>query len=292
MFSRKIFIAIAILVMAGMFGMMAKSFLATPVDQVATAAPSLETKRAPVAPQILVAVEDLPAGTFLKAVGVRWQDWPEDSIMRGHIRQGEQSIEDFTGSVVRHGIVTGEPIVASKLVRPGERGFLAAVLTPGKRAASVSVNAVSGNAGLIFPGDRIDVILTQQLDMDDSAPGRHTVGETILRNARVIAVDQRVQDIAQADEAQNAPVAKTVTLEVAPRGAETLAVAAELGTLTLSLRSLATPEEEGAPAAAPSPTYAADISTAFNRKSRDSAAASRNEIVVMRGIETTVVESK
>ncbi len=290
MFSRKIFIVIAILVMAGMFGMLARSFLATPVDQVATAAPAEEP--APATPQILVAVEDLPAGTFLKATGVRWQDWPEASIMRDQIRQGEQSVEDFTGSVVRLGMVAGEPVVASKLVRPGERGFLAAVLTPGMRAASVSVNAVSGTAGLIFPGDRIDVILTQQLDVDDSAPGRQTIGETILRDARVIAVDQRVQDLARADEAQSAPVAKTITLEVAPRGAETLAVAAELGTLTLSLRSLATPEEEGTVAAAPRPTYAGDISVAFNRKSRDSAAASRNEIVVMRGKETTVVESK
>ncbi|MHA1567738.1 MAG: Flp pilus assembly protein CpaB, partial [Alphaproteobacteria bacterium] len=224
MFNRKIFIIVAILVMAGMFGMMAKSFLATPNDQTAVAAPSIEEPAA-LAPQILVAVDDLPAGTFIKSVSVRWQDWPEDAIMAAHVRQGEQTVEDFTGSVVRHGIVAGEPIVGSKLVRPGEHGFLAAVLTPGKRAASVSVNAVSGNAGLIFPGDRIDVILTQQLDMSESAPGRHTVGETILRNARVIAVDQRVQDIAQGGETQAAPVAKTVTLEVEPRGAETLAVA-------------------------------------------------------------------
>ncbi len=292
MFSRKIFIVVAIVAMAGMFGMMAKSFLASPQDQVATAAPSVAEDPVSVVPQILVAVDDLPAGSFVKSVDVRWQDWPEDAIMQGHVRQGERTVEDFTGSVVRHGIVAGEPIVASKLVRSGERGFLAAVLTPGNRAASVSVNAVSGNAGLIFPGDRVDVILTQQLDVDESAPGRHTVGETILRDARVIAVDQRVQDIARTGEDQTAPVAKTVTLEVQPRGAETLAVAAELGTLTLSLRSLATPEEEGASAAAPSPTYAADVSTAFNRKSSDSAAASRNEIVVMRGNETTVIESK
>ena len=291
MFSRKIFIIIAILVMAGMFGMMAKSFLATPDDQTAVAAPTVEE---PVAatPRILVAIEDLPAGSFIKSVSMRWQDWPEDAIMSSHVRQGEQTVEDFTGSVVRHGIVAGEPIVSSKLVRPGERGFLAAVLTPGKRAASISVNAVSGNAGLIFPGDRIDVILTQQLSIDESAPGRHTVGETILRNARVIAVDQRVQDIAQPGESQAAPVAKTVTLEVERRGAETLAVAAELGTLTLSLRSLATAEEAAAHSELLSPTYAADVSAAFNNKSSNSAAASRNQIVVMRGKETTVVESK
>ncbi|MFQ5974639.1 MAG: Flp pilus assembly protein CpaB [Alphaproteobacteria bacterium] len=294
MLSRKIFLVLAIVGVAAMFGMIARSLFSSQEEDVAVAAPPVEEPE-PVAPGILVAVEDLPAGEFIKPVNVRWQEWPEDSILDAHIVEGDLKIEDLVGAVVRSGIVAGEPVVAAKLVRPGERGFLAAVLSPGMRAISVPVNAVSGNAGLIFPGDRVDVILTQSLKLPDTSVGLHMVSETILARVRVIAVDQRVQDIAPEEEEGSAPVAKTVTLEVTPRQAESVAIATELGRLSLSLRSLGVPDEIAGevPERTPvldlsepkSPTFASDVSTAFGR-----ATGNDDEITVMRGSETTVVK--
>ncbi len=289
MLSRKIFLVLAILATAGMVAVVGRSYLAPPEDQVATAAPAPDAAEVEAAPQILVAVEDMPAGSFIKPVNVRWQDWPRDAILDVHVKHGEQQIDDLVGAVVRSGIVAGEPLVDAKLVLPGERGFLAAVLTPGMRAASVAVNAVSGAAGLIFPGDRVDVILTQTLTDDDIPLGRQMVGETVLADVRVIAVDQRIQDIAPVQEGQLAPVAKTVTLEVSPAGAQSLAVAAELGAITMSLRSLGDPVPEivdgiaqpiPAPVAVNQPTYAADVSAALNT---ETGAAAVREVLVLRG---------
>lgn len=289
MLSRKIVLIGAVLGTAGMVAAMGRSFLAPPEDQISAAAPAPEQVQVETAPQILVAVEDMPAGSFIKPVSVRWQDWPVDAILDVHVKHGEQEIDDLIGAVVRSGIVAGEPLVGAKLVLPGERGFLAAVLTPGMRAASVAVNAVSGNAGLIFPGDRVDVILTQSINDEDIPLGRQMVGETVLADARVIAVDQRIQDIAPVQEGQVAPVAKTVTLEVSPAGAQSLAVAAELGSITMSLRSLGDPVveivdgvEQPRPAAVGvnQPTYASDVSAALNNETGE--AALRN-VLVLRG---------
>lgn len=290
MLSRKVFLIAAVLGTAGMVAVMGRSFFASPEEQVASAAPSPDKRQEQSAPQILVAVEDMPAGSFIKPVSVRWQDWPREAILEVHVKQGEQEIEDLVGAVVRSGIVAGEPLVGAKLVLPGERGFLAAVLSPGMRAASIAVNAVSGNAGLIFPGDRVDVILTQTLDLDDVPVGRQMVGETVLVDARVIAVDQRIQDILPVGEGQTAPVAKTVTLEVTPLGAQSLAVAIELGRVSLSLRSLGDPVVEFVDGVAQkpvgtvavgTPTYASDISAALNLD--NGASALKNEVLVLRG---------
>jgi pilus assembly protein CpaB len=121
------------------------------------------------------------------------------------------------------------------LMRPGDRGFLAAVLGPGMRAISVPVTATSGVAGLVFPGDRVDLILSHQVkdELDPAGPPK-TTSETVLTDIRVLAIDQTVTD------QDNKPVlAKTVTFEVTPKQVEVIGVASSLGSLSLSLRSLA-----------------------------------------------------
>lgn len=190
------------------------------------------------ATQILVAKASLGAGSFVKSSDLRWQPWPEGSLATNYTLKGKRKIAEFTGSVVRSGISAGQPITSEQIVKPGERGFLAAVLNPGMRAVSVPVTAASAIAGLVFPGDRVDLILSHRFE--NSAPStkarkmRHA-SETVLINVRVLAIDQSTDD-QQGKVKKKAP--KTVTLEVGPKQAEIVAVALNLGSLSLSLRSL------------------------------------------------------
>ena len=145
-------------------------------------------------------------------------------------------MEDFLGTVVRSAIATGQPITNARVVHPGDRGFLAAVLTPGNRAVSVPVDDSSGVAGFVFPGDWVDVILTARVrvEKDDGKRARERVfSETLIADIRVLAIDQSVEN-----EEGEANVGKTATLEVTPKQVEKIAIALEIGTLSLSLHSL------------------------------------------------------
>jgi pilus assembly protein CpaB len=151
--------------------------------------------------------------------------------------EGSDSLENQVGKVVRAGVRAGEPVVKANVISRGESGFLAAVLSPGMRAITLSVNAVVGVAGFVFPGDKVDIILSHdvQLPRSDGTAGTviHNVSETIMRDVRVIGVDQRSND----QETQPA-VSSVVTLEVAADAAERLALASKMGELRLALRSL------------------------------------------------------
>jgi pilus assembly protein CpaB len=193
---------------------------------------------------VLIAAQPLPAGTFIKAGDVRWQLWPDAQVPPQFVRQQAETAlnnkipANLIGGVVRQGIAAGEPIVKEGIVGKGEHGFLAAVLTQGMRAVSIKVDDATGIAGLVFPGDRVDVILTHETTTkvgDEQVSNK--VSETIIVNVRVLAIDQRTDDL------KGKPTrAKTVTLEVTPHQAEVVAVATRMGSLTLSLRSL--PKQE------------------------------------------------
>jgi pilus assembly protein CpaB len=194
-------------------------------------APALPVK------EILVANEDLSTGTFVRPEHLRWQTWPEDGVNDGYLVKGEASEQDLEGAVVRTHLFAGEPITKSRVVHPGERGFLAAVLEVGQRAVSVPVDATSGIAGFVFPGDAVDVILTFNVtvkDQESEENQKRYFSETLLHDIRVLAIDQAVEN---ADG--SAKVAKTATLEVTSKDAEKIAIALEIGTLSLSLQSLA-----------------------------------------------------
>ena len=191
--------------------------------------------------QVVVAVKDLPAGTIIQEADTRWQPWPEQTLDPTFIVQakgeGAAKINDLNGNVVRRAITAGEPVTFVKVFKRGESGFLSGAMTPGMRAVSINVKANTGAAGFILPGDRVDIILVQNgltpIDPDDDGPGITRASETILRDIRVLAADQLVDDIQE-----TAQLSKTVTLEVTPKQAEVLAVAGEMGKLTLALRSL------------------------------------------------------
>ncbi|MFQ5534732.1 MAG: Flp pilus assembly protein CpaB [Sphingomonadales bacterium] len=223
---RSLLLIVVALLAASGTAMLARGWLQSErPGQVIVQAPAQE-----VATEVLVTSTSLPAGHIIRFEDLQWRTWPENGITEFYILKGMRSVDDFIGSVVRSGIASGAPINAENFVKPGERGFLAAVLTAGMRAVSVPISATSGISGFVFPGDRVDLILTHEIQNDQGV--RHA-SETALTNVRVLAVDQRTND------QENAPVlAKTATLEVTPKQVEKISVLRRLGSLSLSLRSL------------------------------------------------------
>jgi pilus assembly protein CpaB len=148
------------------------------------------------------------------------------------------------------------------VLRPGDHGFLAAVLRPGMRATTVGVDAVSGTAGLIWPGDHVDVVLTQVND-DQTVPAAHRASaETVLGDVRVIAIDQQLMQGASGNTTDQGST-HTVTLEATEAQAERVALAARLGHLSLIVRAAdALPDT---PDARPETTWGGDVSPALNQ---------------------------
>ena len=193
----------------------------------------------PAGPEALVATRTLPVGTIVDAEAFRYQPWPQGLIQDAYYTRGESGADpqSLIGTVVRDEITAGQPLTQGSIVRPGERGFLAAALGPGMRAVTVAVSATSGVAGFVFPGDRVDLVLAQEVVGGGDGPPLRA-SETIVRNIRVLAVDQRLNS---RDENGNqvAQNTSTVTFEATPKIAEKIAVAQTIGQLSLSLRSLA-----------------------------------------------------
>jgi len=193
--------------------------------------------------QVLVARTAIRTGQIIKPDDLRWQPWPQGALPSSYIVEGKRPISDFVGAVARSSFHVGEPIVDVEIVMPGSRGFLAAVLRPGMRAVSVPATATSAVSGFIYAGDRVDVLMTHSVvpvaGSNGAQGGAHNVTETILRNARVIAVDQRV-DFTPGDKPD---IAKTATLELTPKQSEIITLAVKIGELSLVLRSLQDPED-------------------------------------------------
>jgi pilus assembly protein CpaB len=150
--------------------------------------------------------------------------------------QPDSDMSKLLGTVVRYPITAGQPMTRGALVGPQDRGFLAAALGPGMRAVTVPVNASSSVAGFVFPGDRVDIVLTQEVGGGEGPPLK--VSETVVRNVRVLATDQRIDSKGE-DGKTEVRTFSNVTLEATPRIAEKIAVAQSVGQLSLSLRSIA-----------------------------------------------------
>lgn len=187
--------------------------------------------------EILVAKDNMPTGSFVTADSLTWQPWPKEGIKEDYVVKGLGSEKELEGAVVRTHLLAGEPITAARVIHPGDRGFLAAVMEEGKRAVSVPVDATTGIAGFVFPGDWVDVLLTFRTSVqDESEEGSNETryfSETLLTEVRVLAIDQSVESVDG-----TAQVAKTATLEVSAKQAEKIAIAMSIGSLSLSLRSI------------------------------------------------------
>lgn len=270
---RIIFIVVALLV-SGLTIFLGRSWLEAERNAALEAQRNQQQPAQQPTTMILVAKGNLLTGQFVRPENLRWQPWPNDGISPSYVVQGQRMLEDFIGAVVRTGMGDGEPITDTRLVRPGDRGFLAAVLEPGHRAVTVNVTPSSGVAGFIFPGDHVDLIVTMmvkgsdsgttwtykrsangtQESKKDSQNRENRVSETVLTDIRVLAMDQRVDD-----QTKDVVVGKTATLEVTPKQAEVIAVVSELGKISLSLRSVARDEAEAAAASGrPKLTYTFD----------------------------------
>lgn len=226
-----ILLVVALIVAIGT-ALLARSMFAGAGAPAADAAAIEATK----GPKVLVAQRALPAGTIITADAVSYQAWPKDLVQDAYFINGEADVTKLLGTVVRFPVTAGEPITQGSLVAPGDRGFLAAALGPGMRAVTVPVSAKTGVAGFVFPGDHIDLVLTQTVKAPEGEPLR--AAETFLRNLRVLATDQTTEK--QTVEGKTVVRQfKTVTLEVTPKIAEKIAVAQTIGTLSLSLRAIA-----------------------------------------------------
>jgi pilus assembly protein CpaB len=206
--------------------------------------------------QILAATMPLPVGTLLRAQDVTWQPVSEtesDQIVRPNASAlsekpdaVEETMATVYGAVLRHPLNAGAPIRRGDIVKPGDRDFLQIVLTPGSRAIAIPVATSGASTGLLTPGDRVDVILTQNFKNDGSTDLKNTpltrrsVSETVVQNLRVLAIDAPDPKQMNANPA-NGNFGRTVTLEVTADQAELIQVSAELGKLSLTLRSVAGP---------------------------------------------------
>ncbi len=206
-------------------------------------APEAEAaQQVPKGPKVLVAQRALPVGTIITADSVSFQLWPKEMVQDAYFIDGEADMNKLLGTVVRYPITAGQPVTQGALVAPGDRGFLAAALGPGMRAVTIPVSAKTGVGGFIFPGDHVDLMLTQTVSgQGDGPPLKAT--ETILRNVRVLATDQTTNTVVE-DGKTVVRSFRTVTLEVTPKIAEKIAVAQTIGTLSLTLRSLADNQSE------------------------------------------------
>lgn len=232
---KKIILLVGALIVAVGTALLARSLFADAAAPQAEAAAPAE----PEGPKVLVAKRALPVGTIITADAVAYQLWPQELVQDAYFIDGEANMETLLGTVVRFPITAGEPVTQGSLVAPGDRGFLAAALGPGMRAITVPVSARTGVGGFIFPGDRVDLMLTQAVSGEGGEDGGIKATETILTNLRVLATDQSTETTTTEDGKTVVRAVRTVTLEVTPRLAEMVAVSQTLGTLSLSLRSIA-----------------------------------------------------
>jgi pilus assembly protein CpaB len=229
------------LVVAAVTAFMARSLVAGSSAPQANAQLIAPPPAAPTGPEVLVATKGLPVGTILDLTAFKFQPWPNQMVDGAYyIKKGDFDPKSLQGTVVRTAITAGQPLTQGALVKPGDRGFLAAALTPGMRAITIPINGGNGVAGFVFPGDHVDLVLSQKVAGGGDGPPLN-VSETIVRNLRVLATDQRTTN--DVDETGK-PVVKTfamVTVEVSPSLAEKISVARDVdgGNLSLVLRPLA-----------------------------------------------------
>ena len=186
---------------------------------------------------VLVAKNDIGLGQSLKPEDLQWQTWPAATASGVFIKRSERpdATKQVTGSIARFPFIAGEPIREQKLVKADGSGFMAAILPTGMRAISTEITPETGAGGFILPNDRVDVILSKREKNPDRSGADTVNSEIILSNVRVLAIDQAPKE----KDGQNAVVGKTVTLELKPDQAETLARSRQSGTLSLALRSIA-----------------------------------------------------
>jgi pilus assembly protein CpaB len=189
----------------------------------------------------IVSAHPLPSGTLVRDEDFALKTALPSSLPPNAITDLPENRAMLRGGLIRHYVDENQVITLADILRPRDRGFLAAVLELGTRAVSLGVDAVTGVAGLIWPGDRVDVILTQEMDHAIAPLSRRVLSETVLKNVRILAVDQDIVRDSSPGAASVGRVAHTVTVEVANDQAERVTVAQQLGRVTLAVRAIDNP---------------------------------------------------
>jgi pilus assembly protein CpaB len=189
--------------------------------------------------EVLVAAGEIPLGTTVAPKDLRWQVWPADATAPGMVLKTEKpnGIEEFTGGIARVAMLQGEPIRVERVVKSANGGVLSAMLPTGSRAIAITIDNRGANTagGFILPNDHVDVIRTFRDEAASKVQGSEViVSETLLRNVRVLAIGQNIQE----RNGEKVVVGETATLELDPRQVEVIALAQRLGQLSLSLRSI------------------------------------------------------
>lgn len=213
---------------------------------------------APAEVQVVVAAQSLRSGSLLKSGDLTIAKLAPSIVPETAIKAGTLNMDDLKGAMIRRGLRQGEALLNGDVIHPTDRGFLAAVLQPGMRAITVAVDVVTGAAGLISPGDHVDVMLIQTLDDASRPPGQRVAAHVVLNDIRVIAIDQKL--VAPEGPDSGGKPAATVTLEVAGDQAERVVVAGRIGRLSLVVRSA---EPGGVEAASDHVTWGGDVSPAL-----------------------------
>ena len=203
--------------------------------------------------EVLAAARNMPAGTLLTANDLTYVPLEARNVLSSHIRREptgtaqEQELPSVIGAVTRIPFLAGVPLTDAGLIRPGQDGFLAAVLLPDRRAITITVNQETSHAGMIAPGDRVDVIFTMQVSSADPSQ-LNSFSRTVLEDIRVVAVGRRIESVSyteQEDSLVPQVGGSTVTLEVSPPEADQLVLASTRGSLALALRPLGQADETG-----------------------------------------------
>lgn len=207
--------------------------------------PELKTREVQVdATAVLVASKDIALGEIVNEHHMNWQTWPTEGVTPGLITKDRASAKhELSGAIARAPIIAGEPITAHKLIKAGQGGVLAAILPAGMRAVSTKIDQKTAVGGLILPNDHVDVILIRR-QRARNGNDEH-VSDTLFRNVRVLAIGQQIETAAGKKAADSSGGSTTATLELTPRQAELLALANNMGEITLALRSVADMNSEG-----------------------------------------------
>lgn len=226
-------------VAAGLAALLARGLMSS-----STPAPTPQVAQAPTA-DVLVAATDLDRGSRLSAGDFRWQNWPQASLASNFITRQTKpdAVAALTGSLARVSMSNGEPVTEAKLVNVSKGGFMSALIDPGMRAVAITIAPETGAGGFILPNDHVDVILIRRVQQEGVHGSQDAVrSDTILRDVRILAIDQRFKD----DSGDEVAVGKTATLELTAPQAEMLSASQLEGTLILSLRGLAEPDRKSA----------------------------------------------
>lgn len=245
-------------------------FMQKPVP---TEAPNARDTRAANNIEVLTAAHAVAAGALLQPEDMAWKEIGQSDFRPGNIVRGQEA--QFLGALTTTDLSTGEVLIASNFIKSGDQRFLAAVLKPGKRAVSISVDVAQSSSGLLVAGNYVDIILTQRLaEAGGNAEKEQVVASTVLRDVRVVAVDQTLS--VQQLKATDTRAPRTVSLELSEEQVQTLSVAQQLGSIQLAVRPLANLSSKEAAKAFPEPTWASDIAPLRKRPLQPAPAVSKD----------------